>query len=400
MMSEKVIPLNAWKGKLDQGRQGPKKTLRNLMTHLQNVPGLGTSVRFNEFTGRPEWRGRPLADEDIIDVRMMIEDAGYEPKDGDVGPALIRHAYDNKYDPVREYLDGLTWDNVPRIDAWLHTYMGAPEHEILSLFGAKFLIGAVARVYEPGCQMDNMLVFEGKQGAGKTTAVAALFGREYMISSISDFKSKEASIALQGRWVAEVAELAALKKTDITDVKKFITETVDQFRPVHGRNTIDRPRRCVFIGTTNEHQYLKDATGNRRFWPVPCGQVNVLQIAADRNQLWAEAVHRYRAKEAWWLTEEAQIAKAESIQGDRTESDVWGDLIDRWLDDPEIRMLEFMTTGTILTEAIRMPADRQNRADEMRVANHLTKRGWTRVKRRIFKGAPAVWCWKRPEVTA
>lgn len=400
MMSEKVIPLNAWKGKLETGPRGPKKTLRNLMLHLQNVPGLGPAVRFNEFTGRVEWRGRPLADEDIIDVRMMIEDAGYEPKDSDVGPALIRHARDNAYDPVREYLDGLTWDNTARLDTWLHTYMGAPEHEILSVFGAKFLIGAVARVYDPGCQMDNMLVFEGKQGAGKTTAVAALFGREYMISSISDFKSKEASIALQGRWVAEVAELAALKKTDITDVKKFITETVDQFRPVHGRNTIDRPRRCVFIGTTNEHQYLKDATGNRRFWPVPCGTVNVAQIAKDRDQLWAEAVHRYRAGEPWWLTDEVHLAKAESIQGDRTESDVWGDLIDRWLEDPEIKMLEFMTTGTILSEAIKMPTDRQNRADEMRVANHLTKRGWKRTKRRIFKGAPAVWCWKRPEVAS
>ena len=248
--------------------------------------------------------------------------------------------------------------------------------------------------------MDNMLVFEGKQGAGKTTAVAALFGREYMISSISDFKSKEASIALQGRWVAEVAELAALKKTDITDVKKFITETVDQFRPVHGRNTIDRPRRCVFIGTTNEHQYLKDATGNRRFWPVPCGDVNVPQIATDRDQLWAEAVERYRAREPWWLTDEAQISKAESIQGDRTESDVWGELIDRWLDEPEHRSAEVLTTGVILTEAIKMAADRQGRADEMRVANHLSKRGWRRTKRRLFKGSPPVWCWQRPEASA
>lgn len=397
MMAEKVVALNAWKGKLEVGPRGPKKTLRNLMLHLQNVPGLGQSVRYNEFTGRVEWRGRPLADEDVIDVRMMIEDAGYEPKDSDVWPALIRHAHDNAYDPVREYLDGLAWDNVPRLDAWLHTYLGAPEHEILSVFGAKFLIGAVARVYEPGCQMDNMLVLEGKQGAGKTTAVSALFGREYMISSISDFKSKEASIALQGRWVAEVAELAALKKTDITDVKKFITETVDQFRPVHGRNTVDRPRRCVFVGTTNEHQYLKDATGNRRFWPVPCGTVNVLKIAQDRDQLWAEAVHRYRLREPWWLTDDVHLAKAESIQGDRTESDVWGELIDLWLAEPKNRSTEFMTIGMILSQAIKMPADRQNRADEMRVANHLTKRNWTRTKRRLFNGGPAVWCWKRPE---
>lgn len=396
MMAENVISLNAWRGKLEIGRSGPKKTLRNLMLHLQNLPGLGNSVRYNDFTGRVEWRGRPLADEDIIDIRMMIEDAGFEPKDGDVYAATVRHALDNKFDPVRDYLDGLVWDKRPRLDFWLRDYMGAPEHEILSLFGAKFLIGAVARVYEPGCQMDNMLVFEGKQGAGKTTAVAALFGREYMISSISDFKSKEASIALQGRWVAEVAELAALKKTDITDVKKFITETVDQYRPIHGRNTVDRPRRCVFIGTTNERQYLKDATGNRRFWPVPCGDVRVQDLGNDRDMIWAEAVERYRAREPWWLTEQEHIDQAEAIQGDRSEQDPWGEIIDAWLAEPENRSIDFITCGLILRNAIGMAKDRLHRADEMRVANHLAKRGWGHVKRRPWQGAKPIWGWARP----
>lgn len=400
MADNTVIPLNAWKGKIEKGPRGPKKNLRNLLLHLQNLPGLGPAIRYNDFTGRVEWRGKPLQDEDTIDIRLMIEDAGYEPNTVDVLPALIRHAHDNPFDPVRDYLDSLKWDNRPRLDTWLRDYMGAPDHEILGVFGSKFLIGAVARVYSPGCQMDNMLVFEGAQGAGKTTACAALFGREYMISSINDFKSKEASIALQGRWVAEIAELAALKKTDITDVKKFITETVDQFRPVHGKNTVDRPRRCVFIGTTNEHQYLKDATGNRRFWPVPCGKVDVARIAEDRDQIWAEAVHRYRAQEPWWITDEETLARAEAIQGDRAESDTWGDAIDRWLDAPEVRVLPFLTIGTILSEAIKMPLDRQGRADEMRVANHLTKRRWERVKKRIAKGAPAVWCWQRPEAKA
>lgn len=394
-MADKVIPLNAWKGKIEQGPRGPKKSLRNLMLHLQNLPGLGKSIRYNDFSGRVEWRGEALKDEDTVDIRLMIEDAGFEPITSDVLPAVIRHAHDNTFDPVREYLDGLAWDATPRINAWLRTYMGAPDHEILETFGSKFLIGAVARVYEPGCQMDNMLVFEGKQGAGKTTAVAALFGREYMISSISDFKSKEASIALQGRWVAEVAELAALKKTDITDVKKFITETVDQFRPVHGKNTIDRPRRCVFIGTTNERQYLKDSTGNRRFWPVPCGNVDVSQIGADRDQLWAEAVHRYRAGEPWWITDEGVLAQAEAIQGDRAEIDPWGEIIDFWLDQPENALRDFVTSAFVLQEAIKMPAERQGRADEMRVAGHLSKRGWKHSKRRPHKGARPTWGWAR-----
>jgi predicted P-loop ATPase len=396
-MMANVINLEAWKGKIQKGPKGPIRNLTNLMLHLQNVPGLGTSIRFNDFTGRIEWRGKPLQDEDVIDVRLMIEDAGFEPNVGDVLPALIRHAHDNTYDPLRAYLDDLKWDNRPRIDTWLQSYMGAPTHEILSVFGAKFLIGAVARIYDPGCQMDNALVFEGKQGAGKTTAVSALFGRDYMVSSISDFKSKEASIALQGRWVAEIAELAALKRTDITDVKKFITETVDQYRPVHGKNLIDRPRRCVFIGTTNERQYLKDSTGNRRFWPVPCGEVNVAAIKRDRDQIWAEAVSRYRAGEVWWIEDAAMLKQAEIAQADRAMQDPWGESIDAWLDAPENLHIEFVTVRRILCDAIRKEVARHDRADEMRVADHLSKRGWAHERRTPAPGQKRTWGYVRPK---
>ena len=355
MADNKIIPLNAWRGSLEPGRNGAKKTLANLLLFIQNTPGLGKSIRFNEFTGRVEWRGAPLQDEDLIEMRLMIEEAGrndnFDADRTDIRPMIERVALDNKYDPVRDYLDNLKWDGTARINTWLRDFMGAPDHPVIGIFGAKFLIGAVARCYAPGCQMDNMLVLEGRQGAGKTTACAALFGREYMISSISDFKSKEASIALQGRWVVEVAELAALNKTDVRDVKKFITETVDQYRPVHGRSTIDRPRRCVFVGTTNEHQYLKDATGNRRFWPVPCGDISVEGIRDNRDQLWAEAVALFRGDEPWWITDDSHIKLAEAAQADRTEEDPWGLL---WIAQPA-------------------------------------------VNRRIVKGVPAFWCWERPQ---
>jgi putative DNA primase/helicase len=272
--------------------------------------------------------------------------------------------------------------------------MGAPSHEILSVFGAKFLIGAVARIYQPGCQMDNALVFEGAQGAGKTSAVAILFGREHMISSISDFKGKEASISLQGRWVAEIAELAALKKTDITDVKKFITETVDQYRPPFGRGTVDRPRRCVFIGTTNERQYLKDQTGNRRFWPVPCGQVDVAALAADRGNLWAEAVARYRANEPWWITDRETLAKAELAQADRAMQDPWDEQIERWLlDNPGI---DFITSARLLTEALKVDIPRQGRAEEMRVAELMSVKGWAHKRSIPGPGMKRKWGFSRP----
>ncbi|CAB4140316.1 COG5545 Predicted P-loop ATPase and inactivated derivatives [uncultured Caudovirales phage] len=397
MAGDKVIPLNAWKGKLDIGKQGPKKTVKNLLLHIRNLPGLGKTIRLNDFTGRVEWNGETLRDEHIIDIRVIIEEAGFDTDRTDVRPAVERVALENTYDPIRDYLDGLKWDDTPRLDTWLRDYMGAPDHPVIGVFGAKFLIGAVARVYDPGCQMDNMLVLEGKQGAGKTTACAALFGRDYMISSISDFKSKEASIALQGRWVVEVAELAALNKTDVRDVKKFITETVDQYRPVHGRSTIDRPRRCVFVGTTNEHQYLKDATGNRRFWPVPCGEIKVEAIREVRDALWAEAVARFRAREPWWLTDETHLKAAEAAQADRSQEDPWGEVIERFLNDPERRLLPAFTSADIMTNALRIPTERQETRAEMRVGDIMRRLKWNKVRSRKIGDGKRVWAWERPE---
>jgi putative DNA primase/helicase len=393
MMAD-VIDLQAWKGKLQMGRGGPVKNLTNLMHYLRNLPGLGAAIRYNEFAGRVEWRGKPLQDEDAIDIRLILEAAGFEPNTSDVIPALIRHAHDNSFDPVREYLDGLKWDKTPRLDGWLQTYMGAPAHEILSVFGAKFMIGAVARVYQPGCQMDNALVLEGKQGIRKTTAVATLFGRDLMISSISDFKTKEASIALQGRWVIEIAELSALKKTDINDVKKFITETVDQYRPPFGRGILDRPRRCVMIGTTNENKYLQDQTGNRRFWPVPCTKADIEGLTRDRDQLWAEAVARYTSNEAWWITDEAILAKAEVVQADRALHDPWEDMIDAWLlENPGV---DFVTSARLLTDAIRMEGSRQTRADEMRISDIMTGKGWAHERRIPMPGQRRKWGFAKP----
>jgi predicted P-loop ATPase len=394
MMMADVIELQAWKGKLQMGRGGPVKNLTNLMHYLRNLPGLGSAIRYNEFAGRVEWRGKPLQDEDAIDIRLMLEAAGFEPNTSDVIPALIRHAHDNTFDPVRDYLDSLKWDNTPRLDTWLQTYMGAPAHEIVSAFGAKFMIGAVARIYQPGCQMDTALVFEGKQGIRKTTAVATVFGREHMISSISDFRTKEASIALQGHWAVEIAELAALKKTDINDVKKFITETVDQYRPPFGRGTVARPRRCVFVGTTNESKYLQDQTGNRRFWPVPCTKADIDGLRRDRDHLWAEAVARYTAGEEWWITDEAMIAKAERVQADRAVHDPWEEIIDKWLlENPGV---EFVTTSRLLTEAIKLEGARQTRGDEMRISDIMAAKGWASDRRILVTGQPRKRGYVRP----
>jgi putative DNA primase/helicase len=387
-----VVNLNAWRGQVQVGKQGPLKCLTNLVLYLQNLPEFAGNFRFNELSGLVELGGLPLQDCDYVDIRVIIEKAGYYPDKSDVPIAVERVARDRSYHPIREYLDGLAWDGQARLDGWLTTYLGAADHALMRSFAAKFLIGAVARVFQPGCKMDTVLVLEGAQGLGKTTAVGALFGENYMTSSLEDFGSKEAAISVQGQWVVELAELAALNKSDVLKAKKFITETVDQFRPPYGRHTVRRPRQCVIVGTTNDETYLKDTTGNRRYWPVPVLRIDLAGIRRDRDQIWAEAVDRYKAGEHWWLEDADELKMAEAVQRDRIDDDVWAPQLDELL-----RHEDYAGDVQVsnLLAGLKMETERRTKAHEMRVAMHLASRGFKKVKKRL--GGVPVNVWQRPE---
>ncbi len=387
-----VINLNAWRDRIQTNKNGPVKCLTNLVLYLQNLPDFAGQFRFNELSGLVELGGEPLQDCDYIDIRVIIEKAGYYPDKSDVPLAVERIARDRSYHPIREYLDSLTWDGQPRLDRWLTTYLGAADHALMRSFASKFLIGAVARVFQPGCKMDNLLVLEGPQGLGKTTVVGALFGENYMTSSLEDFGSKEAAISVQGQWVVELAELAALNKSDVLKAKKFITETVDQYRPPYGRHNVRRPRQCVIVGTTNDETYLKDTTGNRRYWPVPVRSIDVAGIRCDRDQIWAEAVSRYNGGEHWWLENAEELKMAEAVQRDRIDEDVWAPQLDDML-----RHEDFAGDVQVssLLAGLQVATDRRTKAHEMRVAQHLASRGFQKVKKRVG-GAP-VNVWRRPE---
>lgn len=386
-----VVNLNSWRDRLQINKHGPVKCITNLVLYLQNLPEFAGNFRYNELSGLVELCGEPLQDCDYVDIRVIIERAGYYPEKGDVPAAVERVARDSSYHPIREYLDELQWDGSPRLDIWLTAYLGAADHALMRSFAAKFLIGAVARIYEPGCKMDNLLVLEGAQGLGKTTVVGALFGEAYMTSSVEDFGNKEAAIAIQGQWVVELAELAALNKSDVLKAKKWITETVDQFRPPYGRHTVRRPRQCVLIGTTNDQTYLKDTTGNRRYWPVPVNSIDVPGIRRDRDQIWAEAVTRYRDGEHWWLEAADDLKMAEAVQRDRIDDDVWADQLDDLLGQKDF-------AGDVrisaLLAGLGVETERRTKAHEMRVGLHLTSRGFHKLRKRV--GGVPVNVWVRP----
>lgn len=386
-----VIPFPDWQAQLKRAEGGAlKKCLSNVMIYVRNLPGLGKQIRFNELTAKVEWKGEPLTDEDLVDIRLMIEAQGYVPPENDVRAAVNRLAKDNAYNPIADYLTALRWDNQPRIDMWLIDLFGAPDHELIRAFGSKFLIAAVARALRPGCKVDTMLVLEGAQGIKKTTAVATLFGKKYMRSGMKSFHGDDAAIAIQGRWVVEVGELAALSRTDDREAKDFLSEEVDSFRPKYGRNVIDRPRRCVFVGTTNEKEYLKDPTGGRRYWPVPCESIDIEALAAIKDQLWAEAVHRFNAGEKWWLEGELET-EAKKVQADRFDEDVWASAIDKWLGTRT-----FVTVPEVLSEALKITVDKHDKRAQMRVAGHLQRIGWKRDLRR-FDGGKPIRGWAKPD---
>jgi putative DNA primase/helicase len=210
--------------------------------------------------------------------------------------AVAAVADDNRFHPIREYLDGLAWDGTPRLATWLSTHLGAvvepgcdkPEARpaYIREVGRKWPIGAVARVYRPGCKVDAAPIFEGGQGIGKSQALAALVPcPEWFCDEISDLGTKDSAQDLRGKWIIELAELSAMRRGDIERTKAFMSRSTDHYRPSYGRRSQDFPRQCAFAGTTNADGYLGDETGNRRFWPVKVGAIDLDAIRRDREQL-------------------------------------------------------------------------------------------------------------------
>jgi putative DNA primase/helicase len=265
--------------------------------------------------------------------RKVLLEWGFDPGKQLMEDALRLECLDHTFDPVREYLDGLKWDGVPRIDRWLVRYCGCDDTPLNRAFGRKWLVAGVRRVREPGCKFDTMLVLEGFQGQGKSTLFLILAGGDENFSDaeiIGDDKKKQQE-AVQGVWIYEIGELEGMAKRDVTAIKLFLSKTHDRARPAFGRARVDRARRCVFAGTTNDDTYLRDTTGNRRVWPAKAhGLIDLDGVRRDRDQLWAEAAAMEASGEA--LTLPSTLWSIASIeQQARLAHDPWEDLIERHL---------------------------------------------------------------------
>ena len=259
-----------------------------------------------------------------IDNKAKIEDE------------ITNVALNNSFHRVREYLRGLKWDGVPRMDTLFINYLGAEDNPYTRTITRKSLLAAVGRVMQPGIKFDNVIVLEGEQGIGKSELLSKL-GRKWFSDSLLDMQGKDALDSLRGYWIIEIAELDAMKKSEVAAVKKFISKKVDSFRGFYGKRTQDFPRQCIFFGTTNEKIFLKDRTGNRRFFPISASsERRTKNIFLDENihyeidQVWAEAVAAWNSGESIWIGYEMeQLAK--KIQEQHTEENPLVGMIEEYL---------------------------------------------------------------------
>ncbi len=249
--------------------------------------------------------------------------------------------------------------------------------------GRHFLISAVARIFDPGCKLDTMPIFEGEQGTYKSTALRVL-AYPWFTDEIAQIGTKDASMQVQGVWIVELSELEAMSRQEIAKVKAFLSRSTDRFRPSYGRHVVAFPRQCVLVGTTNSDSYLKDETGARRFWPVRCGTIDVEAIEADRDMLWAEAVDQYRAGVVWWIEGPRLIGMAKREQDARYDADAWTDKIV----DHLAKLLKRDETETsvpeILLDVIGLPRERWEDRHQKRVGKIMARQPeWLRFQKRI-----------------
>jgi predicted P-loop ATPase len=374
---------------------GVRPYLANLILFLRYHPKWAGVFAYNEFTAqvvinkRPPW-GDEAPDTVLTDHHESLARTWFQREDigaamGDVGRAVQAAARSKAFHPVRDYFDALVWDGVPRLDTWLVTYLHVDDSEYARAVGPRFLISAVARIYQPGCKVDHVLVLEGPQGKLKSEALRTLAVRDaWFADRLSHVASKDAAQETAGVLVIEVAEMDALTRAAPSAMKAFITRRYDRFRPPFGKHPINRGRQCIFAGTINPTVggYLKDPTGARRIWPVTChGMIDRDGIERDRDQIWAEAVTRFHAGAKWWLETQALEALANVEQAARFKTDVWKAPIEKWIGKKkDISIAEVLEKGLGFA-----PRDVSHSA-EIRIASILTDLGFTQIRPRNADG--------------
>lgn len=399
---EQVEP-DSWMTELQMKKDGEGLVACGLNAYLilKNHEDVRGCFRWNDVALRIETVG-VFADieAEVIDTRVgnyLTQKWGMKLPANEIYKIILMLAYENRFDPIKDYLHSLTWDGVSRIDAndgWLSVYANAEKTEddegFVQAVGRKWLVAAVARGLNPGCKVDNVLVIEGGQGKRKSTLFEVLGAQWYADMAIV-IGDKDSKMIANRSWICEIPDLAALKKTsEVNAIKAFFSQRIDTYRPPFARAPIQSPRRNVFAGTTNEEQYLGDPTGNRRFWCVSCGQIDLAAVIRDRDQLWAEAVVMYykHVNECpdklecgcWWMTREESHRASKRVD-ERVQDSPYKEGIDQWWNDlsPDKRP-KAVTTYTVALEALGYMHSQVTHYVLTEIGHALKKIGFSRTR--------------------
>lgn len=391
-----AAPADDWRQQITRNGNGAvMATVGNAYLNLVHRAEWRGVLAFDEFSQRPIKRSPPPFERGVSGEWEGMDDsfasfwlqthAGMPklstPMAAEAAEMAAKIA---SFDPVRAYLDGLVWDGRERVDHWLVDFFGAPASEYTRLVGRFWLIGMVRRAYEPGCKFDYMPILEGPQGRGKSSALEILahpwFGNTDFVMG-----DKDSMAVMQGKWLYEIAELDSFNKADTTRVKSFVSRQFDEFRPAYGRRVVKLPRRVVLVGTTNQFEYFKDASGNRRFWPIKClDMINLDGLRDARDQLLAEAVVKWKEGARCYPTREEQELHIAPEQESREIADAWEEGVHRYLEEPMVdgSKIDRASSFDILVKGLHLDAGKITKEMTTRVGLVMRKLGWNKHERR------------------
>lgn len=403
-----IVPMPSpdWKASLMRFASGTAQgNLANACTMLREAPDLQLMLAYDAFSMQtlvvapPPWeyepasfRQRNWSGQDDLLITEHMQKAGLPVKVQTAAQAVEVVARERSFHPVLDYLGDLKWDGRARLDRFFARYFGASDDVYTSNIGRHFMIGAVARIQQPGVKNDHTPIIEGKQGLGKSKAARCLFDPWYS-DEVADLGSKDAAMQVSGVWGVELSELDAYSRAEVGRIKAWMTRTTDRFRPPYGTRIIESPRSCVFLGTTNGDSYLKDETGNRRFWPVRATRVDIDALTKDRDQLWAEAQTYWQRGIAWWLVNPEAIEQARQEQLARVVDDPWDGIVGSF-----IAHMNEVTVAEVLSDALHIDRSRWTQNEQNRIARCLKARGWERVQ--VRAGDKRSWKYRRGETAS
>lgn len=371
---------------------GPKPTRNNLYKIITGDRRTKGKLWENLFTGCLRYDDRDYTDTDDTKMALWVDKAyGLRYSDSVVAGIAKLVGEVNGRNPLQEWLGSLRWDGVKRTTDWVVHATGCPDTKLNRMMGHKWLIQAIARAMKPGCKADCVLILIGKQGAKKSTLLAKMATMEYFSDTPLDIGSANAYTQIQRAWIYEVAELDSVRRSANSATKAFISAQEDTYRPAYGRRAVTVKRHTVFAGTTNDMQFMNDATGSRRYWPILVGDIDLKWVGLNRDQLWAEAIVEYNSGANWWLEstwEEAREVESAAYQ----QEDPWSEVIRSWM----VTAFGEFTIRHVMEEALKLDKNQMTRLAEMRAADILRELGCNRTRKR--KGDHRVYVWAKKNI--